>query len=136
MRKDYQNKKIDTSQPAVPEMLSVALAELAGGGPRGFVGSGGRYRVAVDGRDDGSRRERGLWAQGRRVPVTRPRMRALDGSGELAVPAYGLLSGTEILGRMAMERMLAGLSTRRNRGECASPARSATPRSPPGPPRQ
>jgi len=40
-------------------------------------------------------------------------MRALDGSGELAVPAYELFSDTEILGRMAMERMLAGLSTRR-----------------------
>lgn len=50
---------------------------------------------------------------GRRVPVTRPRMRALDGSGELPVPSYELFSATEILGRMAMERMLAGLSTRR-----------------------
>jgi hypothetical protein len=42
-------------------------------------------------------------------------MRALDGSGELAVPAYELFSDTEIFGRMAMERMLAGLSTRRYR---------------------
>src|SRR5688500_4556424 len=50
---------------------------------------------------------------GRRVPVTRPRMRAVDGSGELAVPSYELFSGTEVLGRMALERMLAGLSTRR-----------------------
>jgi putative transposase len=49
---------------------------------------------------------------GRRVAVTRPRMRATDGSGELPVPAYELFSGTEVLGRMAMERMLAGLSTR------------------------
>ena len=40
-------------------------------------------------------------------------MRAADGSGELPVPAYELFSGTEILGAMAMERMLAGLSTRR-----------------------
>ena len=39
-------------------------------------------------------------------------MRAVDGAGEVAVPAYELFSGTEILGRMAMERMLAGLSTR------------------------
>ncbi len=30
MSKDYQNEKIDTSQPAVPEQVSVALAELAG----------------------------------------------------------------------------------------------------------
>ena len=50
---------------------------------------------------------------GRRVPVERPRMRAADGSGELAVPSYELFSSTEVLGRMAMERMLAGLSTRR-----------------------
>src|SRR5690242_19306650 len=49
---------------------------------------------------------------GRRVAVTRPRMRAVDGSGELPVPGYELFSGTEVLGRMAMERMLAGLSTR------------------------
>jgi putative transposase len=50
---------------------------------------------------------------GRRVPVARPRMRAADGSGELAVPSYELFSDTEALGRMALERMLAGLSTRR-----------------------
>src|SRR5689334_14566472 len=49
---------------------------------------------------------------GRRVPVERPRMRALDGSGELPVAAYELFSNTEVLGRMALERMLAGLSTR------------------------
>ena len=42
-------------------------------------------------------------------------MRASDGSGELPVPAYELFSRTEVLGRMAMERMLAGLSARRYR---------------------
>jgi transposase-like protein len=50
---------------------------------------------------------------GRRVPVERPRMRAADGTGELPVPAYELFSQTEVLGRMAMARMLGGLSTRR-----------------------
>jgi hypothetical protein len=30
VRKDYQNEEIDTSQPAVPDTVSVALAELAG----------------------------------------------------------------------------------------------------------
>src|SRR3954470_18351702 len=50
---------------------------------------------------------------GRRVPVSRPRVRAIDGSGEVPVPAYELFSATEVLGRMAMERMLAGVSTRR-----------------------
>ncbi len=30
MGKSYQNEEIDTSQPAVPDTVSVALAELAG----------------------------------------------------------------------------------------------------------
>ena len=50
---------------------------------------------------------------GRRVGVERPRVRAADGSGELPVPAYELFSSTELLGRLAMAQMLAGLSTRR-----------------------
>ena len=45
---------------------------------------------------------------GRRIPVQRPRVRAADGSGELPVAAYQLFSGTELLGRMALERMLHG----------------------------
>ncbi len=49
------------------------------------------------------------------MPTARPRMRASDGSGELPVASYELFSQTEVLGRMAMERMLAGLSTRRYR---------------------
>src|SRR3954453_20477130 len=52
---------------------------------------------------------------GRRVPVTRPRVRAADGSGELPIPPYELFAGSELLGELAMERMLAGLSTRRYR---------------------
>jgi hypothetical protein len=39
-------------------------------------------------------------------------MRAVDGSGEVAVAADELFSDTEVLGRMALDRMLAGLSTR------------------------
>ena len=47
------------------------------------------------------------------MAVQRPRVRAADGSGELPVAAYELFSGTELLGRLALERMLGGLSTRR-----------------------
>jgi transposase-like protein len=135
VRKQYQNEEIDTSQPAVPEQVSVALGELAGELREGLlalaVGTGlqvmaalmeadvtaacgpkGRHdpdRAAVrHGRGPGS-----VTLGGRRVPVERPRMRASDGSGELAVASYELFSDTEILGRMALERMLAGLSTRR-----------------------
>ena len=49
---------------------------------------------------------------GRRVPIVRPRIRAADGSGERPVPSYELFTGTEVLGRMAMVKMLAGISTR------------------------
>jgi transposase-like protein len=135
VRKHYQNKKIDTSQPAVPETVSVALTELAGELREGLlalaVGTGLQVMAVMmeadvtgvcgpKGRHDPKRTATrhghgagSVTLGGRRVPVERPRMRAVDGSGELAVPAYELFSGTEILGRMAMERMLAGLSTRR-----------------------
>jgi putative transposase len=133
--KDYQNVEIDTSQPAVPETVSVALAELAGEMREGLlalaVGTGLQVMAAImeedvtaacgpKGRHDPDRaavrhgHERGsVTLGGRRVPVARPRMRTADGSGEVAVPSYELFSQTEILGRMAMDRMLAGLSTRR-----------------------
>jgi putative transposase len=53
-----------------------------------------------------------IWA-GARVGVNRRRVRAVGGSGEWAIPADVLFSSTEVLGRMALERMLAELSTRR-----------------------
>jgi len=81
-------------------------------------------------------RESGLVTLGgRRVSVSRPRARAVDGSGEVAVPSYQLFSSTEVLGKMAMERMLGGLSTRRYGvglepvGEQVSQAASSTSRS-------
>jgi putative transposase len=65
-------------------------------------------RVAVrHGSEDGS-----VTLGGRRVPISRPRMRATDGSGELPLPSYQLFGSTEVLGRMAMGKMLAGISTR------------------------
>ncbi len=42
-------------------------------------------------------------------------MCAADGSGELPVDSYEELPGTDLLGRMALERMIAGLSTRNDR---------------------
>jgi len=49
---------------------------------------------------------------GRRVPVRRPRVRAVDGSGEVRVPTYDTFADPEIMSRLAMEKMLAGLSCR------------------------
>ena len=52
--------------------------------------------------------ERGSVALGgRQVPISRPRMRAVEGSGELALPSYELFGNTEVLGRLAMGKMLA-----------------------------
>ena len=48
---------------------------------------------------------------GRLVSITRPRVRTADRSAEVALPTYDLVASTELLGRMAMERMLAKVST-------------------------
>jgi transposase-like protein len=133
--KKYQNDQCETSVPAVPEQVSVALGELIGEVREGLlalaVGTGLQVLTAMmeadvtatcgpRGRHDPARmatrhgHEAGsVSLGGRRVAVERPRMRATDGSGELPIPSYELFSGTEVLGRMVMERMLAGLSTRR-----------------------
>jgi putative transposase len=136
--KKYQKQRIDTPAgdgSAVPERVSVAMAEIAGCMREGLlalaVGTGLQVMQVLmeadvtglagpKGRHDPGRsavrhgHERGsVTLGGRRVPVSRPRVRAVDGSGELPVPTYELFGGTEILGAMAMERMLAGLSTRR-----------------------
>jgi len=138
VNKNYQKSMIDAPDAhgmAVPEQVSVAMAEIAGDMREGLlalaVGAGLQVMGAlmeadvtalagVKGRHDGDRvavrhgHENGsVTLGGRRVPVCRPRVRAADGSGELPVPSYEVFSGTEILGRMAMDRMLAGLSTRR-----------------------
>jgi putative transposase len=133
--KPYQTIDSTATELAVPESVTVAMGEIAADMQEGLlalaVGAGLQVMQQLmeadvaavcgpRGRHDPERRavrhgqERGsVTLGGRRVPVTRPRVRAADGSGELAVPAYELFSSTEVLGRMAMERMLAGLSTRR-----------------------
>jgi putative transposase len=49
----------------------------------------------------------------RRVPVTRPRARTTDGN-EVPLLAYGLFAAEDQLTAVVMERMLAGLATRRH----------------------
>ena len=133
VKKSSQIQPVDAS--ALAERVSVAMAEIAENIHEGLlalaVGAGLQVMAALmeadvtalagpKGKHDATRtavrhgRERGsVTLGGRRVPITRPRVRAADGAGELPVASYELFSSTEILGRMAMERMLAGLSTRR-----------------------
>ena len=133
MKKSSQIQSVDAR--AIPERVSVAMGEIAENMQEGLlglaVGAGLQVMAALmetdvtalagpKGRHDGARRavrhgrERGsVTLGGRRVPVTRPRVRAADGSAELPVASYELFSSTEVLGKLAMEKMLAGLSTRR-----------------------
>jgi putative transposase len=119
----------------LPERVSVAMGEIAENMHQGLlvlaVGAGLQVMAALmeadvsalagpKGKHDAGRtavrhgRERGsVTLGGRRVAITRPRVRAADGAGELPIASYELFSSTEILGRMAMEKMLAGLSSRR-----------------------
>jgi len=78
----------------------------------GLCGPGGRHNPDRAGYRHGAGAG-SVTLGGRRVPVTRPRVRAADGSGELRLPSYDLFSSTEILGQLALEKMLAGLSSRR-----------------------
>jgi transposase-like protein len=135
VKKSSQNQPVGASVPAIPERVSVAMSEIAESMHEGLlalaVGAGLQVMAALmeadvntlagpKGRHNMVRmavrhgRERGsVTLGGRRVPITRPRVRAADGSGEVAIASYELFSSTELLGKMALERMLAGLSTRR-----------------------
>ncbi len=47
---------------------------------------------------------------GRRVGIERPRVRAADGSGEMALSVYRHFADRDPLSRVVLERMLAGVS--------------------------
>ncbi len=163
MSNTYQNKS-RRAQPdpvaaevAVPEQVIVSMAEIAGAAKEGLlalaVGAGLQVMAAMFAEDAarlcgpagkhnpgraGYRHgaEAGsVTLGGRRLPVARPRVRAADGSGELRLPSYDLFSSTEVLGQMALERMLAGLSSRRYRtglepaGQAVEDAATATSKS-------
>jgi len=125
----------DSKFDALPERVQVALGELAGAAKEGLlalsvgvglgvltelmaeevddvVGPRGRHdaeRVAVrHGHEDGS-----VTLGGRRLPVQRPRVRAADGSGEVAMTTYAHFADRDPLTKVVLEQMLAGVSTRR-----------------------
>lgn len=140
MSKNYQKKSAPAAtvpELVMPDVVTLAMADIADVAREGLLavavsaglqvmdalmaesvtalaGPKGRHdrdRTAVrHGDDDGS-----VVLGGRRVPVRRPRVRSADGASELPVPAYELFSSTDLLERMAMERMLGKLSSRRYR---------------------
>ncbi len=140
MSKDYQKKAVPggtSGELVLPEAVSVAMAEIGGAVREGMLAmavaaglqvmeammqesvtvlAGPRGRHQPDRRAVRHGTEAGSVALGgRRVPVRRPRVRATGGSGELPVEAYEAFSGSDLLGEIALERMMAKLSTRRYR---------------------
>ena len=137
MPKDTHSTLPVGAELVLPEQVTVALAELAGAARDGLlalavgtglqvlhtllaadvdrlVGPRGRHnpeRVAVrHGSQPGQ-----VTLGGRRVRLDRPRVRRADGAGELPLPTWAAFAGTQLLDRLALERMLAKLSTRRYR---------------------
>src|SRR5215203_5954855 len=119
----------------LPEQVTVALAELAGAAREGLlalavgtglgvlgslldadverlVGPKGRHQPGRSAVRHGSQPGK-VTLGGRRVRVDRPRVRSADGTAELPLPTWQAFASTELLDQLALERMLAKLSTRR-----------------------
>src|SRR3954449_9235060 len=88
----------------VHELMELEVEEV--------VGAKGKHhpdrRAVRHGHEDGS-----MTLGGRRVGVRRPRMRTADGGHELTVTAYEYFADRDPLTRAVMDRMLAGVSTRK-----------------------
>ena len=134
MKHNYQTIDAAATALGAPSSVTVAIGEVIADVREGLlamaVGTGLQVMAAMmsddvaaacgpKGKHDANRiairhgSERGsVTLGGRQVPISRPRMRSVDGSGELQLPSYELFSNTEVLGRLAMEKMLAGISTR------------------------
>ena len=135
MPKDTHSTLPADAELVLPERVTVALAELAGAAREGLlalaVGTGlGVLRRLLDtdverlvgprGRHNPQRAAVRHGTQpgrvtlgGRRVRVDRPRVRSADGTAELPLPTWQAFAASELLDQLALERMLAKLSTRR-----------------------
>src|ERR1035437_4546973 len=98
---------VEASESPLPAEIQQALGEVDE-----VVGPKGKHdadRTAKrHGHEDGS-----LTLGGRRAAVCRPRMRTADDEHELSVSTYEYFADRDPLTRAVMDRMLAGVSTRR-----------------------
>ena len=138
MKKVPATKVVNASEAAempLPPQIQEALGELVGAAREGLlalsvgVGLGVVHElmeaevdevVGPKGRHDSEREASRHGATGgrmtlggRRVPVRRPRVRATDGSGEIPLSTYEHFADRDPLTRAVMDRMLAGVSSRR-----------------------
>jgi putative transposase len=88
----------------VHELMELEVTEVVG--PKGKHDP--ERTAKRHGHEDGS-----MTLGGRRVPVGRPRMRSADDEHELPVATYEYFADRDPLTRAVMDRMLAGVSTRR-----------------------
>src|SRR4051794_25741714 len=88
----------------VHELMELEVAEVVGAKGKHNPGRTAKRH----GHEDGS-----MTLGGRRVPVRRPRMRSADDEHELAVGTYAFFADRDPLTRAVMDRMLAGVSTRK-----------------------
>ncbi|HYJ72468.1 MAG TPA: IS256 family transposase [Actinomycetota bacterium] len=135
MPKDTHSTLPADAELALPERVTVAVAELAGAAREGLlalavgtglgvlaslldadvdrlVGPKGRHQPDRTAVRHGTQPGR-VTLGGRRIRVDRPRVRSADGARELPVPTYQAFAATDLLDQLALERMLAKLSTRR-----------------------
>jgi putative transposase len=135
MPKDTHSTVPANAELVLPEQVTVALAELVGAAREGLlalavgtglgvlgslldadadrlVGPKGRHQPDRAAVRHGSQPGK-VTLGGRRVRVDRPRVRSADGAQELPLPTWAAFASTELLDQLAMERMLAKLSTRR-----------------------
>ena len=130
-------EQVGQEELALPPRVQEALGELVGSARQGLlalsvgVGLGVLAElleeevadvVGAKGKHDPERsavrhgHERGeVTLGGRRVPVERPRVRSADGRSEVRLATYEYFADRDPLSRSVLERMLAGVSTRRYR---------------------
>ncbi len=135
--KTVTREQVGTTELALPPRVQEALGQLVASAKEGLlalsvgvglgvlaelmeeevvdvVGAKGKHnadRVAVrHGHESGE-----VTLGGRRVPVERPRVRSADGGSEVRLASYEHFADRDPLSRSVLERMLAGVSTRRYR---------------------
>ena len=122
---------------ALPEHVQLSLLEIAGAAREGLmafaVGAGLAVLhecmehevdrvVGPKGRHDADRTTKRhghaggeVTLGGRRVPISRPRVRTADDTAEVGLETYQQFSSRDPLQAVVLERMLAGVSTRKSR---------------------
>lgn len=135
MKKVHASEDALTQAPVLPERVQAALGDLVGAAREGLlalsvgVGLGVMHELMAEevqdvcgpkGKHDPERvayrhggDEGEVTLGSRRVGVRRPRMRAKDDSGEVPVETYEHFASRDVLSAVVLERMLAGVSTRR-----------------------